>query len=46
MTKILCLLNNKKLNKLYSEYINVKKENKIYFIEEPETEMLNYINHN
>ena len=29
--------------KLYSEYINVKKENKIYFIEEPETEMLNYI---
>ena len=30
--------------KLYSQYINVKKENKIYFIEEPETEMLNYIN--
>ena len=28
--------------KFYSQY--TKKENKIYFIEEPETEMLNYIN--
>ena len=30
--------------KLYTQYINIKKENKIYFIEEPETEMLNHIN--
>ena len=29
--------------KLYSQYINIKKENKIYFVEEPETDILNFI---
>ena len=30
--------------KLYTQYMNAKKDNKIYYLEEPETDMLNFMN--